>query len=122
MSRASQASNASWIAHHDAGRGKGNADRLAFPGERPESGKTITEALDIRIALGTPLLIVDGPTAAPVENNYRTALDLVERVGDVSRRFLVLRGLWYIRFTSGDSSFGEGFSTSDLIAAKGLLT
>jgi class 3 adenylate cyclase/tetratricopeptide (TPR) repeat protein len=75
---------------------------LALIGERPETPDTMSEALDIRIALGTPLIILHGPTAAPVQDNYRAALDLVDRLGDASRRFLVLWGLWYIRFTSGE--------------------
>jgi class 3 adenylate cyclase/tetratricopeptide (TPR) repeat protein len=75
---------------------------LALLGERPETDETVSEALDIRIALGPPLIIVHGPTVALVEDNYRAALALVDRLGDASRRFLVLWGLWYIRFTSGD--------------------
>jgi tetratricopeptide (TPR) repeat protein len=75
---------------------------LGLVGELPETNDTLSEALDIRIALGAPLIVVHGPTAPVVEESYRKALELVDRLGDASRRFLVLWGLWYIRFTSGD--------------------
>ncbi|HEX3175602.1 MAG TPA: adenylate/guanylate cyclase domain-containing protein [Methylomirabilota bacterium] len=75
---------------------------LALVAEQPETSATMSEALDIRIALGAPLILLHGPNTTPVEDSYRAALELVDRVGDVSRRFLVLWGRWYIRFTSGD--------------------
>jgi len=70
--------------------------------ELPETEETLSEALDIRIALGAPLIVVHGPTSPRVEESHRKALELVDRLGDASRRFLVLWGLWFFRFTSGD--------------------
>ena len=75
---------------------------LAIVEEGAQTNATMSEALDIRIALGTSLIALYGPSDAPVERNYRKALDLVERLGDDARRFLVLWALWYIRFTTGD--------------------
>ena len=56
----------------------------------------------MRIALGTPLIAVHGPPSPLVEASYLAALSLVERLDDAARRFLVLWGLWYVRFTRGD--------------------
>jgi class 3 adenylate cyclase/tetratricopeptide (TPR) repeat protein len=75
---------------------------LALLADVPETLQTLSEALDIRIALGSPLIAVHGASSPVVEASYRTALDLVERLGDSSRRFLVLWGLWFVRFTRGD--------------------
>ena len=41
-------------------------------------------------------------TAPQVEDLYRRALALVERLGDVTRRFPVLWGLWFVLYTRGD--------------------
>ena len=65
--------------------------------ELPQTPQTLSDALDVRIALGPPLIAVHGSTAPPVEASYLAALDLVERLDDASRRFPVLWGLWYVR-------------------------
>ena len=75
---------------------------LTLLGERPATEQAMSEALDVRIALGAPLIIVQGPTRGGAEASYRTALDLADRLQDPSRRFFALWGLWYIRFTRGD--------------------
>jgi len=75
---------------------------LAFLAELPETRETLSDALDVRIALGTPMIAVHGPTSPLVEASYLAALELVERLDDAARRFLVLWGLWYVRFTRGD--------------------
>src|SRR5439155_23550569 len=74
-----------------------------------------------------------GPTAPVVEESYLKALVLVDRLDDASRRFLVLWGLWYIRFTSGDYApaveagerllavAGHGDDTSRLVEAHHSL-
>jgi len=75
---------------------------LALLAELPQSPETMSEALDVRIALGPVLMALHGPPSPIVEASYRAALDLVERLGDASRRFLVLWGLWYVQFTRAD--------------------
>ena len=75
---------------------------LALLAELPESRDTLSEALDVRIALGSPLIALHGPPSPIVEASYRAALDLVERLDDASRRFLVQWGLWYVQFTRAD--------------------
>jgi class 3 adenylate cyclase/tetratricopeptide (TPR) repeat protein len=75
---------------------------LALLAELPETRETLSDTLDVRIALGTPLIAVHGPTSPLVEASYLAALELVERLDDAARRFLVLWGLWYVSFTRGD--------------------
>ena len=75
---------------------------LALLTELPESRETLSDALDVRIALGAPLIAVHGPSSPVVETLYREALALVDRLDDASRRFLVLWGLWYVKFTRTD--------------------
>jgi predicted ATPase len=48
------------------------------------------------------MIAVHGAPSPIVEASYLAALDLVERLDDAARRFLVLWGLWYVRFTRGD--------------------
>jgi class 3 adenylate cyclase/tetratricopeptide (TPR) repeat protein len=72
---------------------------LALLGTLPETRETMAAALDVRIALGAPLIAMHGPPSPLVETSYRAALELVERLDDTSRRFPVLWGLWYVQFT-----------------------
>jgi tetratricopeptide (TPR) repeat protein len=69
--------------------------------ELPETGETLSEALDIHIALGPALISLTGAAAPRVSEVYRRALALVERLGETSRRFPVLWGLWFISYTIG---------------------
>jgi tetratricopeptide (TPR) repeat protein len=75
---------------------------LALLAELPETRETLSDALDVRIALGAPLMATHGPPSPVVEASYLAALELVERLDDAARRFLVLWGLWYVSFTRGD--------------------
>jgi class 3 adenylate cyclase/tetratricopeptide (TPR) repeat protein len=75
---------------------------LALLVELPETRETLSDALDVRIALGTPLMAVHGASSPLVEAWYLAALELVERLDDAARRFPVLWGLWYVRFARGD--------------------
>jgi class 3 adenylate cyclase/tetratricopeptide (TPR) repeat protein len=75
---------------------------LALLAELPSTREIQSEALDLRIALGTPLIAVHGAPSPLVEASYLTALELVEHLDDAARRFPVLWGLWYVRFTRGD--------------------
>jgi tetratricopeptide (TPR) repeat protein len=75
---------------------------LALLGGLPVSPEAMSDALDVRIALGPVLMALHGPPSPIVEASYRAALDLVERLDDASRRFLVQWGLWYVQFTRAD--------------------
>jgi class 3 adenylate cyclase/tetratricopeptide (TPR) repeat protein len=69
--------------------------------EMPETAESLSDMLDVRIALGPALVAVHGTEAEEVRTSYDRALELVDRVADVSRRFPVLWGLWFVAYTRG---------------------
>ena len=87
---------------------------LALLGELPESAETLTEELEIRIALGPALMELKSPASPEVEALYVRALELVEQLGADSRRFTALWGLWYMNYNRGNHAVA-------LEAAKQLL-
>jgi class 3 adenylate cyclase/tetratricopeptide (TPR) repeat protein len=67
----------------------------------PETEETLSDSLDLHIVLGAALITVKGAAAPEVHGVYARAYELVERLGDTSRRFPVLWGLWFIHYTMG---------------------
>jgi len=67
----------------------------------PETPETLSAALDFHIALGPVLIALKSATAPEVAALYSRALALVERLGDTSRRFPALWGLWFIDYNLG---------------------
>jgi adenylate cyclase len=74
---------------------------LVLLDESPQTPESLSETLDIRIALGPALIAVKGAPSTEVETSYLGAKALVDRLGDASRRFPVLWGLWFVNFTRG---------------------
>jgi len=74
---------------------------LALLKDLPESPQTSSETLDTRIALGPALIALKGAGSAEVEASYTHARELVERLGDASRKFPVLWGLWFVNYNRG---------------------
>jgi class 3 adenylate cyclase/tetratricopeptide (TPR) repeat protein len=70
-------------------------------GPMPETAESLSDTLNIRIALGPALDAVHGAHAEEVRISYERALGLVERLGDVSRRFPAIWGLWYVAIYRG---------------------
>jgi class 3 adenylate cyclase/tetratricopeptide (TPR) repeat protein len=77
-------------------------EALALLDELPQTDESLHEALDICIALGPVLIALKGPPSAEVEQLYRRALELVDRLGADAKRFPVLWGLWFVHFTRGE--------------------
>ncbi|MGH9576878.1 MAG: ATP-binding protein, partial [Terriglobales bacterium] len=75
---------------------------LALLEELPRTGSNLSDALDIRLALGPALIGLKGATSQDVENLYLRAKELVDQVGDPQRHFQVLWNLWFIKYTRGD--------------------
>ncbi|MEX2222418.1 MAG: adenylate/guanylate cyclase domain-containing protein [Candidatus Rokuibacteriota bacterium] len=67
----------------------------------PQTSETLSEALDLHILLGPPLIGLEGANSPEVGAVYGRARELVERLGDVGRRFPVLWGEWFIAYTVG---------------------
>jgi tetratricopeptide (TPR) repeat protein len=74
---------------------------LGLLDEMPETADNLSRRLDILIELGPAFIMVHSAAAPEVEETYRRALALVERLGDDSRRFPVLWGLWFVLYTRG---------------------
>ncbi len=75
---------------------------LAHVAKLPETPAILSSTLDIRMTLGTALIALHGAGAEQVEASYTHALDLVNRLGDLPRRFPVLWGLWFVAYNRGD--------------------
>ena len=78
-------------------------EALGLLADLPQTEEWLSEALDIRIALGPALILTKGAPTAEVEQSYQHALELVDRVGAESSRFPALWGLWYVRYTRGEN-------------------
>jgi class 3 adenylate cyclase/tetratricopeptide (TPR) repeat protein len=76
-------------------------EALRILSELGDTEDNLSAALDVCTALGPAQITVDGATAPQVTDTYRRALELVDRLGDTSRRFPVLWGLWFINYTGG---------------------
>jgi len=75
---------------------------LALLGEMSQTGDNLSEALDIRLALGPVFIGLKGASAPEVESLYQRALQLADRLGDAQRRFQVLWNFWFNKFSRGD--------------------
>ena len=67
----------------------------------PESPGTLSEALDVRIALGPCLAGMYGPSSSEFEASYVAASELCRRLDDRPRLFPTLWGLCHVSFNRG---------------------
>ena len=74
---------------------------LAALHELPESPETLSEALDIRLALGPCLAGIYGPGSSEFEASYVAARELCRRLDDRTRVFPTLWGLCHVSFNRG---------------------
>jgi tetratricopeptide (TPR) repeat protein len=91
---------------------------LGLLGDVPETAETASDALDVRIALGPPLIAINGAGAPVVEDCYGQALKLVERLDDTSRSFPVLWGLWFVVYNRGQYTAAREAADRLLAAAR----
>ena len=73
---------------------------LALLAGLPETPENLSQALDIRMALGPALMAVKGENAPEIEALYLRMYDDVEQLDDAARRFPVLWGLWRTAFST----------------------
>jgi tetratricopeptide (TPR) repeat protein len=81
----------------------------------PENSETLSEALDIRIALGPCLSNIYTPGGSEFEASYVAARELCRRLDDRARLFPTLWGLWHVSFNRGLHREARGL-------AEGLLS
>ncbi len=67
----------------------------------PESEQLLDAAIDIRLDLGGALTAMHSAAAPEVEALYRQARERVDRLGDTTRLFPVLWGLWFVHVARG---------------------
>jgi class 3 adenylate cyclase/predicted ATPase len=70
----------------------------------PETEKLIKLEISFRVALGVPLLSLEGPASTDVADNYTRAQALCEAIGDTEQQFPVLWGLWFLAMNSSNIS------------------
>ncbi|MFQ5657509.1 MAG: AAA family ATPase [Candidatus Methylomirabilales bacterium] len=85
----------------------------------PESRETLTETLDIRIALGPALGAIKGFPAPEVEASYIHARDLCGRIGDTWQLFPALWGLWHVNHNRGEYQAARELGEQLLNVAQG---
>jgi class 3 adenylate cyclase/tetratricopeptide (TPR) repeat protein len=74
---------------------------LALLGQLPETAETLAETADVRLALATALHAVKGLGSPEAEAAYVHARGLAERLGDPTRLYRALWGLWYVNLGRG---------------------
>ncbi len=100
----------------------------------PQTTEVLIETLDTRLALGPVLVALKGYPAPGLELSYRSALALADRLGDRSRRFPALWGLWSCKHGRGEygaayeaaerllEAAREGTDTGELLEARHALS
>jgi class 3 adenylate cyclase/predicted ATPase len=91
---------------------------LALLEKLPQTPENLSRALDTRVAIGTPLIALKGAISKEVEESYLHAKKLMDRLGDESRRYPIMWGLWYVRFTRGEYPEALPISEQLLAAAE----
>ncbi|MGH7333407.1 MAG: AAA family ATPase [Candidatus Rokuibacteriota bacterium] len=74
---------------------------LALLRDLPQTREALIDTVETRLALSPALIALKGAGSAEVEDSYLAARDLVDRLGDESRRFAVLWGLWFVDYSRG---------------------
>jgi class 3 adenylate cyclase/tetratricopeptide (TPR) repeat protein len=84
----------------------------------PASRQRSALELDVRCALGASLAVVRGPTHAQVRVEFDRARELCDELGDPTRLFEALYGLWYSNLTSAMRKGALEFSAQLLEVAE----
>lgn len=75
---------------------------LKYLATLPESEKLIELEISFRVAMGVPLMSLEGPVSTIVADNYTRARALCDAIGDSEQQFPVLWGLWFNAMSSSD--------------------
>jgi predicted ATPase len=67
----------------------------------PATPEALAEIVETRLALAPALIAMKGAGSREVEDSYQRALGTAGRLGDDSRRFPVLWGLWFVNYSRG---------------------
>lgn len=86
----------------------------------PETPERARQELELQLALGSPLMIVKSQAAPEVEQLYRRAHELSERVGDRARGFAALMGLARFAISAGQLGTAREVAGQALALAEQL--
>jgi predicted ATPase/DNA-binding winged helix-turn-helix (wHTH) protein len=84
----------------------------------PDTPQRAEQEVALQIALGGPLMAMKGRGAPEVERVYTRAQELCQQIGDASRLFPVLWGLFLFRRSRGEIDVAHGFSQRLLALAE----
>jgi class 3 adenylate cyclase/predicted ATPase len=91
---------------------------LGLLADMPETPDNVSDTLDVLITLGPALIVAHGPNSDQVLGPYDRAFELVERLGDTSRRFPVIWGLWFLAYGRGDYAKARASAQELMTAAQ----
>jgi len=91
---------------------------LGVLAELPETPETLAETADVRIALGPALIATKGSGSPQVEASYRQARALAKRLGDATRLYLAVWGLWFTTYARGRYTAARDLSSQLLAVAE----
>jgi len=92
---------------------------LRIIAELPETPERLAEIADMSIALATSLIAIQGSGTRDVEAAYLRARDSAERLGDATRLYPALWGLWFVSYNRGLYPVVTELSERLLITAGG---
>ncbi|MBI3797316.1 MAG: AAA family ATPase [Deltaproteobacteria bacterium] len=84
----------------------------------PETPERVAQELTLRLALGTPLIAIQGWAAPALEPHYTRARTLCDQLGDTPQRFPVLWGLWAFHRDRGEIPMAQTLAEECLQLAE----
>ncbi len=84
----------------------------------PETPERAVQELPLRLTLGPPLLATQGYSSPEAVRHYTRARALCEQLGDLSRRFPVLYGLWLFYANQGELRTAQALAEESLRLAE----
>ena len=84
----------------------------------PETPEKVQQELELRLALGVPLVATRGFAAPEVENAYARAREICQQVDQTPQLFPVLWGLWLFYLARGEHQTARGFADQCLKLAQ----
>jgi class 3 adenylate cyclase/tetratricopeptide (TPR) repeat protein len=86
--------------------------------ELPESPETLARTTDVRLALATTLVQTKGPGSPEAEAAYLYARELADRLGERTRLYQALWGLWYVNLGRGQYPSARELGEQLLVIAQ----
>ena len=92
---------------------------LEVLGALPAGAERARRELDLLTTMGPALMATKGYAAPEVEPAYRRALEICQELGDTSKQFSALHGLWYFRYIRAELDAARSLAEQLVDVAKG---